>query len=123
MRGKKITILIVEDEVISALLLKKELAVNGVEVCCSVTSGEEAVIYAGKYQPDCILMDIHLSGMMDGITAAKKVLADFDTQVIFMTGYALDDIKEDAMKVEPLAFFEKPVNVDNLISMIHDKIT
>lgn len=121
MNGNKPTVLIVEDEVIYAMLLKRQLIKNGFDVCCNVVSGEEAIDSANKFHPDCVLMDIHLAGVMDGIDTAEKVLADITTEIIFMSGYAVDEVKEQAMKIHPLAFLEKPVNVDNLIDMLNNK--
>ena len=42
--------------------------------------------------PDLILMDNRLAGGMDGIQAASAILDLHQLPIIFMTGYAADDI-------------------------------
>ena len=70
MNGK---ILIVEDEAIIALIIEKLLLSLGHEVCGTTASGEEALTQAEALKPDLVLMDIRLSGEMDGIEAADQV--------------------------------------------------
>ncbi|MFW5712969.1 MAG: response regulator, partial [Spirochaetota bacterium] len=71
MRSEKV--LIVEDERIIALDLKKRLERFGFPSPEIVSNGEEALSAAESMQPDIILMDIMLGGPIDGIDAAKTV--------------------------------------------------
>ena len=64
-------ILVVEDEAIIAMELKETLEHLGYSVLRTVFRGEDAVILAEKTHPDIVLMDIHLKGDVDGITAAE----------------------------------------------------
>jgi len=106
---KKISILIVEDEVIIAKYLQMELEDVGFDVCGFVASGEEAIIKAREIQPDFILMDIHLAGEIDGIEAAGEILRNNDGKIIFATGYTERELFERAQKLNPLAYLRKPV--------------
>lgn len=119
---KECTVLIVEDEVIYALLLKREFARAGIDVCDHVTSGEEAVLSCKKYRPDIILMDIKLAGGLDGIETAAILPKASKAKIIFMSGYTLDEIKEKAMRLSPLAFLEKPVKADTILQLLNRKI-
>jgi chemotaxis response regulator CheB len=82
------SILIVEDEVLVAENLRERLEGLAYEVCGSVASGEEAVALAAEASPDLILMDIRLSGKMDGIEAARQIWERFQIPVIFVTAHA-----------------------------------
>ncbi|MHC1576014.1 MAG: response regulator, partial [Methanosarcinaceae archaeon] len=62
-----ISILVVEDETIVAMGIKKMLEKNGYSISSIATSGEEAITKADLLYPDLILMDIMLKGEMDGI--------------------------------------------------------
>ncbi|MDO9576905.1 MAG: response regulator [Candidatus Cloacimonadales bacterium] len=106
---KKIKILIVEDEVIIAECLKMELELSGYDVCDFVTSGEEAIIIAKEKDPDVILMDIYLAGVIDGIEAAKEIIANKKIPIIFCTGYTESEIFERAKKLNPVAYLRKPI--------------
>ena len=58
-------ILIVEDEIITALGIQEHLERLGYTVPTIACSGEEAVTAAAETQPDLILMDIRLKGEKD----------------------------------------------------------
>src|SRR6056297_980178 len=69
---RKEKVLIVEDERIIALDLKKRLERFGFPSPEIVSNGEEALTAAESLRPDIILMDIMLGGPIDGIDAAKQ---------------------------------------------------
>jgi CheY-like chemotaxis protein len=80
-------ILIVEDEMITAIDEQQCLESLGYEVIGIVASGEEAVELTKKERPDLVLMDITLKGEMDGIQAAWKIRDDFNIPVVFVTAH------------------------------------
>ena len=114
----KVKILIAEDEVIIAQWLKLELEDIGYEVFDYVTTGEEAFKITKEKKPDIVLLDISLSGDIDGIDAASRIKENFNVPIVFMTGYTESDIFERAQKVKPLAFLEKPVEIHTLRPVI-----
>ena len=73
---EKIRILVVEDEVLVAEDLKEILRGFGFEVPGIAETGEGAITLAGETRPDLILMDINLSGAMDGILAGGRSARD-----------------------------------------------
>ena len=85
---RKGKILIVEDEVIIALDLKKTLCDLGYSFIKIVTSGEEAVKVAEEMRPDLILMDIKLQGNLNGIEAGEIIRSKFNTSIIYITAYS-----------------------------------
>ncbi|MCF7794344.1 MAG: response regulator [Candidatus Cloacimonetes bacterium] len=116
---KKIKILIAEDEAIVAQYMTMELELEGYEVCCYVATGEEAIQATKKHKPDLILMDINLIGKYDGIETAEKILEfKSDIKLIFMTGYSRLEITERAKRLNPLGYFNKPLEVDLIQSII-----
>jgi len=105
--GKRI--LIVEDEVVSAMTLEKTLTEMGYIVIGSVTTGEEAVEWAAKESPDIIAMDIRLAGKMDGIEAARRIREISEAQILFMTGYDDSETRRRALALKPLGLMDKPI--------------
>jgi CheY-like chemotaxis protein len=85
------SILIVEDEAISALEIKETLQSWGYKVVSIADTGEKAIQDALEYRPDLILMDITLKGGMDGVDAATIIKTFLDVPLIYLT--ALDDLK------------------------------
>ncbi len=114
----KVKILVVEDEAITALLLKTELDQIGYQVCAVLATGEEAVNAAKKNHFDVVLMDIRLAGQMNGIEAAKEITAHYEVPIIFMTGYADNHIEAQAQELHPAAYLNKPVDLDEIKQII-----
>jgi len=66
-------ILIVEDDEIICNLITTMLERRGYSVVGRISSGEEAIVKAAELEPDLVLMDINLSGQMDGVSAARYI--------------------------------------------------
>ena len=114
----KFKILIVEDEFLIALELKKSLSQSGYAVCGPVASGQEAVESARTESPDMVLMDIRLMGDMDGIEAARQIGTFSSASIIFATGYPDPDLKARAMALKPAAYLIKPVEISDIEAAI-----
>lgn len=114
----KIKLLIVEDEVMFALMLSKILRRMGYIVFEPATTGEAALIAAQEHQPDVILMDIRLVGDMDGIEAAGKISAKRKIPIIFMTGYSDESIRSRAQAQHPAAYLIKPVTPADIMPIL-----
>ena len=67
-------ILVVEDEKILAIGMKRKLEMSGYVVTGIASSGPDAILKAQKTNPNLILMDIILKGNMDGIEAARQII-------------------------------------------------
>ena len=113
-------ILIVEDEAISANILKMLMERRGHHVLGPVATGEEAVELALSAGPDVILMDIHLAGEMDGIDAVGAIHKEIPIPVIFITAYDETSVVERAMTHNPLAYLKKPVNPNKIEKILRD---
>ncbi|MEY2977194.1 MAG: hypothetical protein RLZZ435_1333, partial [Cyanobacteriota bacterium] len=81
----KAKILIVEDEVLLAQSLAKQLKKLDYDVVDFVTSGEDAIAAAIEYDPDLIIMDIVIQGEIDGIEAASHIFKQYNIPSIFLT--------------------------------------
>jgi two-component system, response regulator PdtaR len=111
-------ILIVEDEALIALDLKTALKRRGHELCEVAASGETAVARAERESPDVVIMDINLSGVMDGIEAASRIRSFSSPMIIFTTGYSDPELHTRAMRLEPAAFLHKPVQAKDIEAML-----
>jgi len=69
-----IKIILVEDEALFRELLGRTLSTeSGLEVVGEAEDGETAIRLVEKNKPDVVLMDIELSGDLDGIEAALQI--------------------------------------------------
>jgi len=82
----------------------------GYATCKPVATGEKALQSLCSESPDVVLMDISLTGSMDGIETARKMMKKGYHRIIFITGYSSGELYERARDLNPLAIFTKPVN-------------
>ncbi len=119
---QKTKILIIEDEALVAITLKRGLQRAGYEVCGVAATGEEAVEIARKEAPHVMIVDIHLMGEVDGLEAARQIKTFSSANLIFTTGYQDADLKASALALHPLAYLLKPVEapmIDRLLRAHH----
>jgi PAS domain S-box-containing protein len=101
-------VLIVDDEVVVAEDIRRQLRALGYHVIGVASSGADAIRLAADHVPDLILMDIKLKGPMDGIEAARTIQDHHDIPVIYLTAFADDETLERARNTLPLAYLIKP---------------
>lgn len=102
-----VSILVVEDEKITAEHIKMGLENGGYQVVGMVVSGKEAIQKVEEEQVDLVLMDIHLKGEMDGIQAAEEIRNRYGIPVIFLTAYSDEDTVQRAKITEPSGYIIK----------------
>lgn len=107
-------ILMVEDDMIIAADISMQLTKLGYEVIGINTRGEDALSTLEQTRPDIILMDIVLSGKMNGIKTALLILERFQIPVIFLTSNSDDATFQQAIKAKPYAFISKPFQKSDL---------
>ena len=110
-------ILIVDDEAILAMDLQSQLQQLGYEVAGTAASGKAAIQKAKDTQPDLVIMDISLRGDMDGVEAAKQILACFQIPVIFISGYSDKETLERVREISPFCLV-KPIDERDLHPLI-----
>ncbi len=103
-------ILIVEDDGLIASDLKKNLESFGYEICDTVSSGEAAIERVAAKKPDLALMDIMLSGALDGIRTAEIIKNRFTTPIIYLTACSEEKIFQEAKITEPYGYVLKSCN-------------
>ncbi|MEA3415188.1 MAG: response regulator [Thermodesulfobacteriota bacterium] len=101
-------IMIVEDNTTVAEDCRECLEGIGYSVTSVVASGENAIENAEAERPDAVIMDIHLSGDMDGIEAAEKIHSRFGIPVVFLSAYSDRDLLERAKHVGSFGYLVKP---------------
>lgn len=105
---KAARILVVEDEMIIARELIMQLRAFGHEPVGSARTGQEAIDMAAHLQPQLVLMDVHLAGAMDGITAAQAISSQFGIPSVFLSAFDGRDSLERAKLANPVGFLAKP---------------
>lgn len=101
-------VLIVEDEIINAKILKEFLEKKGYEILDIITKGEDVLDFVTAQKPDLILMDIELAGKVDGVDAAVLVKKYDDIPILYLTGQTKKSIVERARDTKPVGYILKP---------------
>ncbi|MDN3582394.1 sigma 54-interacting transcriptional regulator [Mucilaginibacter flavus] len=110
-------ILIVEDEFIVANDLSIMLENAGYDVCGIADSVDEAKEMIDKYQPQLVLLDIHLKGRLTGIDLARQ-LSEANIAFVYLSANSNQKILEEAKATNPYGFMVKPFREkDVLVSL------
>jgi two-component system sensor kinase FixL len=111
-------ILVVEDNAAIALDLSWQLETLGYDVVGTASSGEEALEQIIQSRPDAVLMDIRLSGGMDGIETAARIPETINPAVIYLTGSSEEATLKRARQTQPYGYLLKPFSERELHATI-----
>ncbi len=113
-----ISILIVEDDEVTALNLSLSLKKYGyskIDICDNIDEAKEKLQLS---KINLVIIDISLQKSEDGIELAKYIKQNFDIPFIYLTSYSDDDIIEKAKLTEPYGYIVKPFNPESLHATI-----
>ena len=115
-------ILVVDDEHGIRDLLWEVLNDEGHAVTLAENAAQARAARAAE-APDLVLLDIWMPDM-DGVTLLKEWAAGglLTMPVIMMSGHATIDTAVEATKIGALAFLEKPVTLQKLLSAVDDAL-
>lgn len=110
-------IMVIEDEAIIALHIKKIVTELGHNVTGVARKHKDAVKLAAKQRPDLILSDIQLADGSSGVEAVNEILAEAgDIPVIFITAFPERLLTGD--RPEPAFLITKPYTEDQVRSAV-----
>jgi DNA-binding NarL/FixJ family response regulator len=113
-----ITVLIVEDEALVALDLKRQLEDDGFTVLEIVSEGEAAIEATRRLRPGVVLMDIRLRGPVDGLAVGEELYVCEDTPVVFLTAYSDESTLARAAASGAYGYLVKPVPPGSLATTL-----
>ncbi|REL38217.1 response regulator [Rhodohalobacter sp. SW132] len=109
-------VLIVEDDGIQQIIMKRFADRLGLNVLAIVSKGFEAVETARSLpEIDLIMMDVRLADNIDGIEAMTRIRKSANSiKVIYVTGNSEPETRNRALETNYDAFLEKPVTEEKL---------
>ena len=107
-------VLVVEDSLSVGKTLAAELAVFQYEILGPVATGEEAIALCRRQRPDVVLMDIQLSGQLNGVETAKRLQGWGKVPVIYLTGRVEDAMLQQVIESGSSTYLLKPVRAAEL---------
>ena len=120
MKNNKIKILIVDDHPAVRTTMVDVLNEEGFETD-SAEDGDIALQKCHENSYNFILIDVQMPNI-NGIEVFRKMKEKNSTipQFIFFSAYSLPELKEEAIKLGCLAFLQKPIRIEKIISLIQD---
>jgi PAS domain S-box-containing protein len=107
-------ILVATGEELVAGNLKRILTGFGYDVCGCASTGEQTVRQAHQYRPALVLLNVLLTGKMDGIDAADHIQFHLGIPVVYLAAHVDDRVRERAMMTRPHGFLVEPFSDDNM---------
>jgi DNA-binding LytR/AlgR family response regulator len=104
-------LLIVEDEPLYASQLEMLVEQMGYDLAGTYDNAFDALDCFHREQPDFLLLDINLSGDIDGIQLAEKVNKIRPTPTVFITSRQDNETFARVQKTDPVAFIIKPFDI------------
>ena len=108
------TVLIVEDEVFTRLMIADELRSAGYEVIEAATADEALDVLTYIAGVSVVISDIRMPGSMDGLRFARRVRSEYAPIHIVLTSGDLMNVNS----VDHDGFFSKPYDVKKIINHI-----
>lgn len=112
-------LLLVDDErefvhTLSERLLMREI---GSDV---VYDGEQALTYVEEENPGVIVLDLKMPGI-NGVEVLRRVKSMHpDIEIIILSGHGSKEDQKKCLELGAAAYLEKPVDIDKLISLVHN---
>ena len=112
----KIKVMLVEDQLIPAYDMRRQLSDMGYEVVAIFTKAETAIAFleenkGKKTSPDVVILDISLAGKMSGVEACHIINEKYDAEVIFLTGLMETKVVDEILRTRPALFIIKPFDI------------
>lgn len=115
-------ILLVDDEYELVSTLAERLSIRGIDADW-VTSGEDALAKLAETNYDLAVLDIKMP-QLSGLELRKQIQTiQPNMRYIFMTGHgSAEDFFSASSEEGADAYLVKPVNIDDLITKIHESL-
>ena len=104
---------IAEDEQLTRTIIRARLEKLGHIVVAEAGDGVQAIEATRLHKPDVVIMDIKMP-IMDGIEAAKTILAETPCAILFLSSFNEQELVEQASETGALAYLMKPFRKEDL---------
>jgi two-component system, cell cycle response regulator DivK len=110
-------VLYVEDNPANVFLVKRVAKMGNHEIV-NFVDGTEALARYKAINPDLVLMDIQISGELNGLDVVKRLRSDgVDTPIIAVTAYAMVGDRERCIEAGCTDYMAKPLPIPQLVQI------
>lgn len=115
----KFNVVLVEDAGIVANDIDQTVSDAGFRMEHKFSAGEDVLEEFEGLDADLVLMDIQLSGEMDGIETTSTLQERYSVPVVFLTAYSNPETIDRARETGAAAYLVKPLDKDDLVAIIN----
>ena len=119
---EKNKVLLLEDDANLAFMLTDGLESEGFEVR-HLSEGEKALQAQADFQPDIILLDVNLKGVMNGFEVSKKIRQRSQVPIIFTTSRTQIEDVQEGFGIGHVDYLKKPFGIRELILRINELLS
>jgi DNA-binding NtrC family response regulator len=115
--GREVRVLVVDDEVPVRTTLAANLELEGFSVV-DVASAAEALEHLSRGTFDLVITDVRMPGM-HGVDLFRKIRAAWPAlPVVLMSGFAVEQLIEDAVREGAFTVLWKPFDVEGMLELV-----
>ena len=116
----KLRLLLVDDHQVVRVGLRAVLdGEPDIEVVAEAGTAAQAVLQAGEWQPDVVIMDVRLPDR-SGLAACQEIRQHWPRiQVLVLTSYADEELVLEAISAGAAGYILKQLNTDELVKLVH----
>lgn len=111
---EKLNVLIVEDEPLVSLFIKKIVLDMGENIVGVCYNSDDAINMLTQHKPNLIFMDINIQGSLDGISVIKKVFMPQKPTIFFVSAYNDQNTINEALSTNPYNYLIKPIKESDI---------
>jgi len=123
LRPKDARILVLDDERVNVVLLERILEQDGYTNVRSTTKSEQAVALYDEFEPDLILLDLHMPGL-DGFAVMERledrIASDTFLPILILTADIRPEVKRRALSAGAKDFVTKPFDRTEVLLRIQN---
>jgi putative two-component system response regulator len=123
LRPRDARILVVDDERVNVVLLERILEQDGYTNVRSTTRSDEAVALYDEFEPDLVLLDLHMPGL-DGFAVmerlADRIAGDAFVPILILTADIRPEVKRRALAAGAKDFVTKPFDRTEVLLRIQN---
>ncbi|HLK59247.1 MAG TPA: response regulator [Chthonomonadaceae bacterium] len=102
------SVVIVEDEGVTVIQLRRTLVQAGLKVAGMASNGQEGAEMVLRERPDLVLMDIQMP-VMNGLEATRRILETYPVCIVILTAFSTEEYQQQAHEVGASGYILKPI--------------
>lgn len=111
------SVVVVEDEGVTQMQLRRCLSHAGLNVVATAINGRDGVAVVLRERPDIVLMDIRMP-VMDGMEASQQILKEMPVCIVMLTAFSDQEYRDRAYRLGVSGYVIKPITSDLLLPII-----